>query len=316
MISMGVVMDPIHTINLEKDTTLGILLAAQKKGWKIHYMEPRDLTLVQGEVHGHMRRLSVKAEPEYEYSLNSASTMRLGELDCVFMRKDPPVDSTYLYTTYLLELAQQQGVLVINNPQGLRDANEKLFTAWFPQCCPPSLVTQQDTLMKQFLERHGDIIVKPLNGMGGQSIFRIKEGDPNVNVILETITHHGKQFAMAQSYLPDIAQGDKRILLINGKPVPYALARLPAPGETRANLATGGKGIAQPLSERDRWICEQVGPTLIEKGLTFVGLDVIGDYLTEINVTSPTGIRELNRQCGLSIADDLLDYVEERIATG
>ena len=309
-------MDPIDTINIKKDTTFAILLAAQSKGWKIHYMEPHDLTLMQDAVYAHMRTLSVKDEPTDWYTIHSHTTKTLNKLDCIFMRKDPPVDNQYLYLTYLLELVQKKGTLVINKPQGLRDANEKLFTAWFPQCCPPSVVTQQASLIKTFLDTYHDIILKPLHGMGGESIFRIKEDDPNINVIMETVTHHGQRFAMAQRYIPEVTQGDKRILLINGEPVPYALARLPAPGETRANLAAGGKGIAQPLSKKDRWICEQVGPTLVKKGLTFVGLDVIGDHLTEINVTSPTCIRELDAQCGLSIAHDLLNCVERQLTTG
>jgi glutathione synthase len=235
-------------------------------------------------------------------------------MDVILMRKDPPFDMEYIYSTYLLDIAQEAGVLVINHPQSVRDANEKLFTAWFPQCCPPTLVTRRKEWIKAFHQEQGDIILKPLDGMGGASIFKIAEGDPNFSVIVETLSHHGQQSVMAQRYLPDIVHGDKRILMIDGEPVPYALARIPAQGETRGNLAAGGRGEGRPLTDRDRWICEQVGPTLREKGLIFVGLDVIGDYLTEINVTSPTCIRELDKQFGLNIASDLLDAIDKRLS--
>jgi glutathione synthase len=228
------------------------------------------------------------------------------------MRKDPPFDMEYVYTTYLLERTQAGGVLVVNQPDSLRDANEKLFTAWFPQCTPPTLVTRQAAQIRAFLTEHGDIIVKPLGGMGGQSVFHLRQDDPNVNVVLETMTKRGTRFTMAQRFLPEIAQGDKRILMIDGEPVPYALARIPAPGDSRGNLAAGGRGEGRPLSERDRWICAQVGPTLRARGLVFVGLDVIGDYLTEINVTSPTCIRELDALYDLNIAAQVLDAVERR----
>jgi glutathione synthase len=235
----------------------------------------------------------------------------LSELNVVLMRKDPPFDMEYIYSTYLLEQAQSAGVLIVNNPQSLRDANEKLFTAWFPECCPDTLVTRQDTLIRDFYQTHGDIILKPLDGMGGASIFRIKEQDPNLSVIIETLTEHGQKSVMAQRYIPDIVQGDKRILMIDGEPVPFALARIPAEGETRGNIAAGGRAEGRLLTENDRWICQQVGPKLREKGLIFVGLDVIGDYLTEINVTSPTCIRELDRQFGLNIASDLMARIEQ-----
>ncbi|MGH8591790.1 MAG: glutathione synthase, partial [Gammaproteobacteria bacterium] len=231
----------------------------------------------------------------------------------VLMRKDPPFDMEYIYATYLLELAEAAGVLVVNAPQGLRDANEKLFTAWFRQCCPESLVTRDRTRIRSFLEEHGDIILKPLDGMGGISIFRVRAADPNTNVIIETLTAHGRRFMMAQRFIPEITEGDKRILLIDGHPVPYALARYPAPGETRGNLAAGGRSAGVALSERDRWICAEVGETLRRKGLMFVGLDVIGDYLTEINVTSPTCIRELDALYRLDIAGQLMDAIEQRL---
>jgi glutathione synthase len=230
------------------------------------------------------------------------------------MRIDPPFDMDYIYSTYVLEQAESDGVLIVNKPQSLRDANEKLFTAWFPQCCSPTLVTSQVQRIRDFLTEHEDIIVKPLDGMGGASIFRLKKNDHNLGVVLETMTNHGKTLTMVQRYLPEIKQGDKRILLINGEPVPFCLARIPAEGETRGNLAAGGRGEGQPLSDRDRWLCEQVAPTLKEKGLIFVGLDVIGDYVTEINVTSPTCIQELDNQFGLNISALLMDCIEEKLA--
>jgi glutathione synthase len=229
------------------------------------------------------------------------------------MRKDPPFDMEYIYSTYLLEQAQAAGVLVVNNPQSLRDANEKLYTAWFPQCCPPTLVTRHKHLIREFQQQHGELILKPLDGMGGASIFRVAPGDPNLSVMIETLTDHGKRSVMVQQYIPEIVDGDKRILMIDGKPVDFALARIPAAGETRGNLAAGGRAEARPLTDRDRWICDQVGAKLREKGLIFVGLDVIGDYLTEINVTSPTCIRELDRDCGLDIACDLIKVIEQKL---
>jgi glutathione synthase len=257
--------------------------------------------------------LTVIENNEQWYELGETKTVALSELNVVLMRKDPPFDMEYIYSTYLLEQAQSAGVLIVNNPQSLRDANEKLFTAWFPECCPDTLVTRQDTLIRDFYQTHGDIILKPLDGMGGASIFRIKEQDPNLSVIIETLTEHGQKSVMAQRYIPDIVQGDKRILMIDGEPVPFALARIPAEGETRGNIAAGGRAEGRLLTENDRWICQQVGPKLREKGLIFVGLDVIGDYLTEINVTSPTCIRELDRQFGLNIASDLMARIEQHL---
>jgi len=309
---LGVVMDPISTITVKKDTTLAMLLAAQARGWEIHYFEQRDLFLRQGTPYGHSRMLSVRDDPRDWFSFHGAQDIALAELDAILMRKDPPFNMDYIYTTYLLERAEAEGVLVVNRPQALRDANEKLFTAWFPQCIPPTLVTSSSRRIREFLDEQGDIVVKPPEGMGGASVFRIHRGDYNIGVILETLTGHDHHLAMAQCYLPEIKDGDKRILLIDGEPVPYALARIAATGETRANLAVGGRGVGVELTERDRWLCAQVAPTLREKGLLFVGLDVIGDYLTEINVTSPTCIRELDAAFGLDIAGQLLEVVAER----
>lgn len=310
---IGIVMDPISTINIKKDSSFAMLLAAQAKGWQISYMEQQDLFLHQGVVSASMRALSVKEDPNDWYQLGESQIKPLSELDVILMRKDPPFDMEYIYSTYLLEQAQAAGVLIVNNPQSLRDANEKLYTAWFPQCCPETLVTRQSHLIRDFLAQHQDIILKPLDGMGGASIFRIKKDEPNISVIIETLTEHGRKSVMAQSYIPEIIHGDKRILMINGEPVPYALARIPAQGETRGNLAAGGRAEGRPLTEQDRWICQQVGPVLREKGLIFVGLDVIGDYLTEINVTSPTCIRELDKQFELNIANDLMDRIEQQL---
>jgi len=310
---IGIVMDPISAINIKKDSSFAMLLAAQAKGWTIQYMEQQDLYLSQGKVMASMRDLQVMEDVNNWYQLGEPTTRRLSELDAILMRIDPPFDMEYIYSTYLLEQAQSEGVLVVNHPQSLRDANEKLFTAWFPQCCPPTLVTRKKQLMREFQQQHGDIIIKPLDGMGGASIFKVSQGDPNFSVIVETLTEQGKKSVMVQQYLPAIKDGDKRILLINGEPVPFALARIPADGETRGNLAAGGRGEGRPLTERDRWICQQVGPKLREKGLLFVGLDVIGDYLTEINVTSPTCIRELDRQFNLNIAGDLMNCIEAHL---
>lgn len=310
---LGIVMDPISAITIKKDSSFAMLLAAQAKGWSLFYMEQQDLFLHQGIVSAEMKPLQVEENADNWYQLGETQTQALTELDVILMRKDPPFDMEYIYSTYLLEQAQSAGVLVVNHPQSLRDANEKLYTAWFPQCCPPTLVTRQSHLIRQFQSEHGDIILKPLDGMGGASIFRVKADDPNTSVIIETLTEHGQKSVMAQKFIPEIVDGDKRILMINGEPVPYALARIPAKGETRGNLAAGGHAEGRPLTEHDRWICEQVGPTLREKGLLFVGLDVIGNYLTEINVTSPTCIRELDTQFNLNIAGDLMNSIEQQL---
>jgi len=312
-IKLGVVMDPIGAINIKKDSTLPMLLAAQQRGWELYYMEQSDLFLQDSRCYAHLAQLSVSADENNWFSLGNEHTAPLDELNIILMRKDPPVDLEFIYTTFLLERAEAHGTLVVNKPASIRNANEKLFTAWFPECCAPTRVSRDIQRLREFLYEHGDIVVKPLNGMGGASVFRIRQGDPNLNVILETITDNGMQSAMAQRYISEITSGDKRILMIDGKPFPHALARVPAAGESRGNLAAGGTGKAIDLSDRDRWICEQVGPTLREQGLIFVGLDVIGDYLTEINVTSPTCIRELDNFYKTDIAGQLMDAINTRL---
>jgi len=312
-VRLGMVMDPITNIKIHKDSSFAMLLAAQKRGWQLIYMELSDLFLRDGRAYARMREVQVRDDAQDWFSLGDSFTEPLDQLSTILMRKDPPFNLEYIAATYVLEIAEAQGVLVVNKPQSLRDANEKLYTAWFPQCCAPSVVTRRTDLLKGFFQEHGDIILKPIDGMGGASIFRVREGDPNLNVIIETLTEHGERFIMAQKFIPEISAGDKRILLINGEPVPYALARIPAAGETRGNLAAGGRGEGVELSEQDRWICQQVAPSLQEKGLLFVGLDVIGDYLTEINVTSPTCIRELDMQYDLDIAGQLMDVIEQKL---
>ena len=307
---LGVVMDPIATITIKKDTTFAMLLAAQARGWELYYFEQADLYALGGQASGRARRLSVQDDQYGWFTFHGEQELPLAELDAILMRKDPPFDMEYIYTTYLLELAESAGTLVVNKPRSLRDANEKCFALHFPQCSPPTLVSREPARLKTFLGEHADIVVKPLDGMGGASVFRLRPQDPNLNVILETLTAHGRRLTMAQRYIPEVTAGDKRILLIDGEPVPYALARIPQAGETRANLAAGGRGEGVPLSERDRWICAQVAPTLRAMGLLFVGLDVIGDWLTEINVTSPTCARELDAQFGLDIGGELMAAIE------
>jgi glutathione synthase len=306
-------MDPIESVKFHKDSTLAMLLAAQARGWQLYYMEQTDLFLQDSTCQAEMSRLEVRADPDDWFTRGDRETLPLDSLDVVLMRKDPPVDLEYIYTTFLLERAEAGGVLVVNRPAALRNASEKLYTAWFSQCCAPTTVSRQVPRLKSFLAEHRDMVVKPLNGMGGASVFRVRHDDPNRNVILETITDNGRQSAMAQRYIPEISAGDKRILMIEGEPFPYALARIPAAGESRGNLAAGGTGKGVELSERDRWICEQVGPALREQGIIFAGLDVIGDYLTEINVTSPTCIRELDRQYNADIAGQLMAAVAMRL---
>ena len=313
-IKLGVVMDPIADINVKKDTTLAILLAAQRLGWELYYMEQSDLSLDQGLARATVRRLSVEDNPESWFEVGSPQDIALSDLDVVLMRKDPPFDMDFIYSTYILEAAQREGTLVVNDPRSLRDCNEKLFATQFPQCCPPLIVAASAARLKAFHAEHGDVIFKPLDGMGGASIFRVKAGDPNLSVIIETLTDHGRQQIMAQKFLPEIVDGDKRILMVDGVPAEYGLARIPMSGETRGNLAAGGSGVAMPLTDRERWICSQVAPVLREKGLLFVGLDVIGDHLTEINVTSPTCVRELDRAHQLDIAGDLMDAIASKLA--
>lgn len=313
--TLGVVMDPIGSIHVKKDSTLAMLLAAQKRGWSIRYMEQADLFLRDDTAYARTRALKVFDNDKHWHEFGDEHTQPLAELDVILMRKDPPFDIEYVYTTYLLELAEARGTLVVNNARALRDANEKLYCAQFPQCIPPTLVARDATRFKDFLREHSDIVVKPLHTMGGRSIFRLRHGDQNTNVVLETMTDYGTRFTMAQKYLPEIVSGDKRILLIDGEPAPYALSRIPADGELRGNLAAGGKGVGVPLSERDRWLCTEIAPRLRADGLLFVGIDVIGDYLTEINVTSPTCIRELDKLYELDIAGDLMDVIERRLAS-
>jgi len=313
-IKLAVVMDPIGSIKPAKDTTLAMLLAAQARGWMLHYLEQTDLYLRDGEARARARFLKVRDTPSDWFSFGEEQDMSLGSVDVILMRKDPPFDMEYIYSTYLLERAEQAGALVINRPQALRDANEKAYTAWFPQCSPPTLITHDMGRIRQFLAEHKKIVLKPLEGMGGTLVFVIAEGDPNLSVVLETLTEHATRFTIAQKYLPEISEGDKRILLIDGEPVPYALARVPAPGESRGNLAAGGNGIGVPLTTRDRWICGQVATALRDKGLLFVGLDVIGNYLTEINVTSPTCARELDKLYGLNIAEQFMAVIARKIS--
>lgn len=315
-IKLGVVMDPIAHINPKKDSTLAMLLEAQKRNWKIHYMEQQDLFLRDGVAFARWQTLQVNDSPQNWFTFidEAAHDEPLSSLDVILMRKDPPFDMHYIYTTYLLEQAEKTGTLIVNSPQALRDANEKLSTAWFPQCTTPALVTSNADRIRAFLAEFDDIIVKPLNGMGGASIFRLRQNDANINVILEIMTQHGQELIMAQRYIKEISAGDKRILLIDGEPVPYSLARFAAPGETRANLAAGGRAEGRDLTTRERWICAEVGPELRKKGLLFVGLDVIGGYLTEINVTSPTCIRELDALYDINISGLLFDCIEKRLA--
>lgn len=304
---LGVIMDPIETIHPLKDSTFAMLLEAQRRGWSIHYMQQHHLFFKDKKLYAQTEIITVQDDPTHWFHRHASQIQALEDLDIILMRKDPPVDTHYLYTTYLLEHAEASGVQVINRPRSLRDVNEKLFTLWFPECCPPTLVSSDALLLRDFLNTHDDIICKPLDGMGGASIFRVQKNDFNLSVIFETLTQRGLKPIMAQRFIPEITEGDKRILLVNGEPIPYALARIPAPGETRGNLAAGGRGIGVELSTRDRFICQQIGPTLKEKGLLFVGIDVIGDYLTEINVTSPTCIRELDKRYDLNISAQLFD---------
>ena len=310
-IRIGVVMDPIHAINYKKDSTLAMLWEAQARGWKLEYFEQADLFLRDGVVYGDARSLEVAHNPEKWFSLGEKKRMALSECQIILMRKDPPFNEEYIYTTHLLEHAERLGTLVVNRPQSLRDFNEKLFTTYFPQCSPPTLVTRSWEKLNEFWHEHHDIVCKPLDSMGGASIFRLRENDVNARVIFETLTDYGSRFIVMQKFIPEIKDGDKRIILINGEPVPHVLARVPQGEDWRGNLAVGAKGEIRPLTERDRYICSQVGPMLRERGLYFVGIDVIGDYLTEINITSPTGIREIDAGTGLNISAILLDSIQK-----
>lgn len=312
-IDLGVLMDPIGSIKIHKDSTFAMLLAAQRRGWRLWYLEQRDLCADGDRTLGHLRQLEVEDNPAGWYRLWGQRTADLADLPVLLMRKDPPFDVEYIYTTHLLEQAARRGCLVVNHPQSLRDCNEKLFTLQFPHCCPPTRVTRRAEDLRAFLSEQCEIVLKPLGSMGGDSVFRVRSDDPNLSVIIETLTAQGRHYTLAQRYLPEIAQGDKRILMVDGEPVPYALARVPAPGETRGNLAAGGRGEGRPLSARDRWIAAQVGPELRRRGILFAGLDVIGDFLTEINITSPTCIRELDSQFGLDIGGQLMAVLEARL---
>jgi len=312
-VRLGIVMDPIAQISFKKDSSLAMLLAAQARGWQLFYMEQQDLYQKENVARGRMRPLKVFYDPARWFELEEEVDQPLSELDVILMRKDPPFDNEFVYSTYLLEQAETAGTLIVNKPQSLRDCNEKYFATLFPQCAPPTVVSRRSDILREFAAEHRDIILKPLDGMGGSMIFRHREGDPNLSVILETLTRHGQEQVMAQRYLPAIKDGDKRILMIDGEPVEYCLARIPAQGETRGNLAAGGRGVAQPLTERDRWIAAQVGPELRKRGLLFVGLDVIGENLTEINVTSPTCIREIDAAYDTRIGERLMAVIDEKL---
>ncbi len=322
MAHIAFVMDPIATFNVRKDSTLAMIRAAQRRGWRISALTPADLALQHGRVVGWCRDIALSSsamadldaiDSDDYYVLGPEIRTVLAEVDFVLMRKDPPFDMEYVYATYLLERARDEGALVVNEPRSLRDCNEKFYATRFPHCTPPLIVASRQDALIDFHAEHDDVVFKKLDGMGGMSIFRVRQGDPNLRVVIETLTALGSRPIMAQRFIPEIAAGDKRILLIDGVPAPYALARIPMPGENRGNLAAGGEGISQPLSERDRFIAESMGNELRQRGLVFVGIDVIGDYLTEINVTCPTCIRELDRQCGLDIAGDLLDNLAAKM---
>jgi len=311
---LGVVMDPISSINIKKDSTFEMIWQAQQLGWDVEYFEMNDLSIDNGRALGSARSLKVHQNKDHWFDLAQERTIELGDLDAILMRKDPPFDMEFVYSTYILELAEQQGALVVNSPAALRDCNEKAYCAWFPEVCPETVITRSSAQLRAFLDLHNDIILKPLDGMGGASIFRVQQGSANISVIIETLTNHETSYAMAQRYLPEIKQGDKRILMVDGKPVDYSLARIPAQGETRGNLAAGGTGVAQALSDSDREIAAIVGPELKKRNILFAGLDVIGDRLTEINVTSPTCIKEINAQYDTNIALDLLRAIEKKLA--
>ncbi len=311
---LAVVMDPIADIKYAKDSTLAMLLAAQARGWSLVYLEQQHIWLRDGIAWGRGRTLRVAADPGQWFELGPTSVEPLGEIDVILMRKDPPFDTEYIYSTYVLERAQDQGAMVVNAPQGLRDMNEKVYTAWFPECCAPTLITRNMADMNAFVAEHGKAVCKPLDGMGGKSIFVVEQGDKNRQVIFETLSDYGRRYAIVQRYLPEImTTGDSRVLLVDGEPVPYALARIPSSDDNRGNLAAGAKGVARPLNERDRWLAAQIGPALAQRGMLFVGLDVIGGYVTEINVTSPTGIREIADQFGVDAGALLLDAIARRL---
>jgi glutathione synthase len=314
-IKIGIVMDPLPSINIKKDSSFAMMLAAQKAGWEVHTIYQSDMYTINEKPMAHSRVTQVDDNPDHWFDFSIEKDIELASLDVILMRKDPPFDIEYIASTYILQLAEQLGTLIVNRPASLRDNNEKMFITQFPQCCTPFLVSRSKTRLRDFVvdrfnAEQQDVILKPLDGMGGASIYRVNPQDPNLSVILETVSEDGKRTVMAQQFIPEITQGDKRILLIDGIAVPYALARVPATGETRGNLAAGGTGIGVELSERDLWICQQVGPALKQQGILFAGIDVIGDYLTEINITSPTCIRELDQIYSLDIAGDLMRCIE------
>jgi len=311
---LAVLMDPIASINPAKDSTLAMMLAAQARDVELHYFEQRDLWVRDGVAMARLRPVTPRDDLRDWSTLGEPALRPLAEMDVVLMRKDPPFDTEYIYTTYLLERAEAAGTLVVNRPQGLRDMNEKVYTAWFPECCAPTLITRDMGEMAAFMAEHGRVVCKPLFGMGGRSIFVLDVGDKNANVVFETLTEYGQRYAIVQRYIPDIVtSGDTRILLVDGEPVEHALARIPPSGDNRGNLAAGAKGIGRPLNDRDRWLCSQIGPVMRERGMMFVGLDVIGGFVTEINVTSPTGIRELEKQFHIDIAGRFIDAVLARL---
>ena len=313
---LGVVMDPIETINCKKDSSLDIMIEAQNRGHDLSYIEPSSLHINERGAHALMHEINVFDNADKWFELKDSFAKKLSDLDVIIMRQDPPFNSDYIYNTYVLEAAEKEGVKVINKPRSLRDCNEKVFATEFPECCTPFLVASNQTLLRDFINTHKDTVIKPLDGMGGSSIFRLRENDPNIAVVLETITSFYKSKVMIQRYIPEIVEGDKRILMINGEPMGAAIARVPAKGELRGNLAAGATAIAKSLTERDLWICSQVGPKLKELGLVLVGLDVIGDYLTEINVTSPTCFREYKSLCDIEVSRKLMDCVENIVNEG
>lgn len=314
MIKLGIVMDPISSINVKKDSSIAMLLEAQNRGYEIHYMEINSLYIRNNKARALTKTLYLNLKSTYWYHFNKDQDIDLGTLDIILMRKDPPFDMEFIYTSYILELAEYQGAMVINKPQSLRDCNEKIFSAYCSQYIPDTIVTRRDDHIRDFYKKHSDIILKPLDGMGGSSIFRITKSDHNLSVIIEHLTNHGKRFCMAQKFLSDIKHGDKRVLVIDGKPISYCLARIPDIGETRGNLAAGGRGKVRSISDIDRKIVYDIAPVLQKKGLIFVGLDIIGDFLTEINVTSPTCIREIEAIFPISISKILMDSLEHRLS--
>ena len=314
-IKLGIVMDPIETIDPKKDSSLAMLLEAKKRNYEIYYMQQQDLKLIEDQALANTNIIDVFDNNKEWFKTSKVIELNLKELDVILMRKDPPFDMEFIYTTYILEKAEQKGVLVINKPSALRDMNEKVYTSWFPECAPPTLITRSMKEMKSFLNKHKKLVTKPLDGMGGKSIFVLNESDKNTNVILETLTDHGTRYAMSQLYIPEIKKGDKRILLVDGKPIPFSLARIPSEDDNRGNLVMGAKGEGRDLTKKDKMICKSIGETLRNKGVLFCGIDVIGDYLTEINSTSPTGIKELDRIFGINIASILFDSIEKKLNT-